>query len=291
MARMRGLIVVLAALMGGCGASRSHEYAFDIAPTTGMLAVDVENFRGSVEVRADDRLDEARVEATSHAGLLTGDQAEAMVAGMDVHAELVEEGARAVLRVRSESDREDAGDHWVNIRVRVPRCEGVRIENRGGTVLVVGTGGGTMITNREGAIEFRTDQAMLDPVTLTTTDGNVYYQVPIGSKGRFDLETLSGSVWYRDSVAGTDETYSAPRLYQARLNEGENPVLARTSRGDISVWVNEDPVGLTRVYKKSLPDPRDQLYLQGSRRYTRNLPDDHAEVRDAPMGRGYDTGY
>lgn len=278
--RIRMTIAAVAAsfLFAGCAGTSKHDYAFDIAPTTGMLALDIENFRGNVEVRVDRRIDRAEVFASAAARRPTMKDEKTVLDEMWVNAELIEEGARATLKVRTGSPREDTGDHWVDLLVRLPRCDGLRIDNRNGTVVVVGTSGGTAITNRLGAVEFRTDKAMTDPVTITTTDGDMYYQVPVGSAGAFDIHTLAGSIWYRDRVQGSDKSYNAPGEYRVRLNEGTSPVVLRTNRGDINIWVDEDPVGLTRIMKRELPDVQDYWYLQGSRRHTRNLPEDHPEV-------------
>lgn len=265
--------------LAACSMKQEHRSTFEVAPTTGLLALDVENFRGDIDVRVDRRTQRATVVGVAHAGRSLGDQQGMALAGTTYDAQLIENGAQGVLRVRTTTNRENTGDHWMNLSITLPRCDGVRIDNRGGLILVVGTGGATEITNREGVIEFRTAQPITDPVTLTTTDGNVFYQVPVGSTGRFDLETLDGTVWYRDRVSQSDDVYSAPRVHQATLGEGENPVIARTNRGNINIFVDEDPEGTTRLIKWTFTDPRDRMFLQGSRRHTRNLPEDHPEVQ------------
>lgn len=267
-----------AGMMLGCSASTKHRYAFDLAPTSGVLAVDVDNFRGNVEIRADPRIAKPEVIATPHAGNSLGDDQDATLGSTWVEADIEEESARAVLRVRSTSPRDNTGDHWVDLVVRVPRCDGVRILNTGGTVLVVGARGGTEITNHLGPVEFRTNEAVTEPVTITTTDGDVYYQVSNGSAGVFDLESLEGKVYYRDRIHSSDSIYAAPGIHHATLNQGVNRVVIRTNRGNINAWADEDAAALTRIFKRELPDPQDFWFLQGSRRHTRNLPEDHAEV-------------
>jgi hypothetical protein len=280
--------MLVAFTIGGCGSSREHTYALDVAPTTGLLAIDVENFAGTVEVRAGgpasqgrSRPDRASVIADAEVDASVTDDAarQEILDGIAVNADLIEDAARAVLRVRSTSSHAGAQDHRVHLTIIVPRADGVRIRNSGGNVVVVGTGGATQIENRFGAIEVRTDKDMNQPVTLTNVDGNIYYQVPTTSSGAFDLETLDGIVRYKDRVGSSDHVYSTGRtVHQARLNEGQSPVIARTNKGDVMVWVDKDPVALTRIIKKSFPDPRDMMFLQGSRRHTRNLPEDHPEV-------------
>lgn len=291
--RMLGLALCAAsAWLGGCSVSRPRDYTLDIAATTGMLAVDIENFRGSVEVRTDHRVQQAVVSAKASAHVSMGDQSVAAIDEIWIDADLVEEGARGVLTIRTGSPRENMGDHWVSLYVSVPRCEGLRVVNTGGVVEVVGTSGGTTITNHLGSVEFRTAKPMTDPVAITTTDGEIYYQVPAGSTGRFDMATLEGRVWYRDRVQGTDNSYAAPGLHTARLNGGSNPVALRTNRGNINVWVDEEPTELTRIIKHDAPDIQDYWFLQGSRRHTRNLSEDHPEVaRTQATENPYHDGY
>lgn len=270
---------LLAGSMAGCSTKRSQEFSLDVAPTTGMLAVDVTNFNGNIELRAGSKGDAARVEAVARVSPSVPDeQAKAILEGINVDATLDETSARGVLRVTGSSLAADPATHSLDLWIFVPECDGARIDNRGGEVVVVGTTGATQITNRGGAIELRTNQPMTEPVTLTNVDGNIYYQVPATSSGAFDLETLEGTVRYRDRVASSDQMYATAKTHQARLNEGANPVMARTNRGDINVWVDKDPVALTRLIKKSFPDVRDLMFTKGSRRYTRNLPEDHPEV-------------
>jgi hypothetical protein len=290
--RIGPVLLLIVSALGGCARTASHARRFDIAPTTGLVALDVRNFRGSVEVRVDPRAGAATVMASAAASAALGDEQARALEEIWMDAVLREEGARATLEIRTGSPRENTGDHWVDVEVRLPRCDGVAIENTGGVVLVVGARGGTTITNRLGPVEVRTNQPMTEPVTITTTDADIYYQVPAGSSGAFDLESLDGPVWYRDRVQSTDRAYSSPGRYEGRLHGGTSPVVMRTNRGAINVWVDEDPVALTRVFKRELPEAQDLLYLQGSRTHTRNLPEDHPGVMRKPAaGPAYHDSY
>lgn len=282
------------AMLPGCGESRHAQYTFDLAPTTGMLAVDVTNFRGGVEIRADERVDRAEVYATPSIGAALKQSDDGAIESIAVDAALVETGAQAVLKVRTLSDRTDVADHQVDLVIRVPRCEGVRVENSGGLVEVVGTSGGVHIVNHLGPVEFRTNRPMVDPVTITTTDGTIYFQTPVGSAGRIDAHTLEGVVNYRDRVQSTTEAYAAPGVYAATLNEGAEAFVFRTNKGNINLWVDEDPESLTRIRKRDMTDPQDLWFLQGSRRHTRNLPEDHPEVQpnsQLPRPNFYNSSY
>lgn len=287
------LAVLFAGLLtlGGCGTARSESFVLDASPTTGLLAVDIENFRGTVEVRAEARAESISVEhwvETTHAfdEELRAEAGEAVA----VTADLEEEGTRAVLRVRSATLRQEADDHRVRLRVVAPTIDGVRIVNSGGDVVVVNTAGGVFVTNREGAIEVRTSRPIIDPVTLTTVNGNVYYQVPPESAAVFDLETLSGRVSYKDNDGLTDYSKAGGGRMAARLNSGQSPVVVRTNEGNIIVRVDENAVEFTRMFRRTMPDIRDSMFTNSTRRFTRNLPDDHPEVQQPGRraGRSWD---
>lgn len=273
-----GTLALGLSLLTGCAASRSNATQLPIPDGTRLLALDVKNVRGSVEVRVNPRVEHATVE--SNIAVATRDDKSpkadaAILDALAVTADLQPAGDNAVLKVVSTSGRPDAEDQAVNLLITLPRLDGVQIDNRGGLVMVVGASGAHSITNRQGPIEVRTNSPITDPVTLTTTDGNIYYQVPAASSGTFDLATLQGECAFRNEVtAEQKDSYSTRQQLSTVLNNGTNPVVARTNQGDIRMFVIKDPVGLTRMYKKTVPDLRDYLFLDGSQRYTRNLPDD-----------------
>jgi len=276
------LLALGALLLGGCRApsARTESFHLDVPPEATVFAVDIRNFNGSVELRANSRREDVRIESRLIVdGKIKDPLRQALVDDVALHAAVEEEDGRAVLRIAADSPRAERQDHFLDLYVEVPRIDGVMIENRGGDVVVVNGSGSTRVNNIGGAIEIRTSRPMTEPVTLTNVDGNIYYQVPPGSTGLLDLETLEGECAVKDLVGDTSQTYGTRKVQSSKVGSGDNPVVCRTNRGDIRVWIREDPVALTRVWKKTPPDFRDQLFLKGSRRYTRNLPEDHPEVQ------------
>ncbi|HBS28587.1 MAG TPA: hypothetical protein DEB06_03850 [Phycisphaerales bacterium] len=265
--------------LGGC-AARHEQFVLDVAPTTGAIGVDIENFRGSVEVRVDPKQPTILVESTvrSDEGF-DEDAAARHHDAVSVTADMDEAGARGVLRVRTATALPEDEDHSVDLFITMPRVDGVRVVNKGGEVVIVDGAGAVQITNTGGAVEYRTRQPIVDPVTITTADGNIYYQVPPESSGLFDLETLKGRVSYKDNDGQTDEASATARRLTARLNAGANPVLARTSAGDIIVRVDEESFNTTRAFRVTPPDITESFFLDSTRRYTRNLPDDAPELQ------------
>lgn len=277
------IAVIAAAFLTGCGQTTASRTTFRVPDGNPPLAVDISNFRGSVELRGEPRAKQVMVESRVHVHAdVELDDREAYTQMVHVESSIDQTEGGAVLRVKTSSDRAEFDDHWVHLFIVVPYIDGVRIDNRGpmlgiineGDVEVVNAGGAHFVTNRKGAIEVRTSRPITDPVQLTNVDGNIYYQVPFGSSGKFDLETMDGECAFKDLSGDSDETYSTRSMFQTTLSDGENDVVCRTNLGDIRIWVREDALDYTRVIKKSPPDLRNYMQLEGSRRYTRNLPED-----------------
>lgn len=280
--RRCGVLAALfaAAMLSGCGSTERRTVAVEIPVTSPRVALAVDNFRGSVEVRVDPRLNGVRVESGVEADGMLDEKAQAEIrAAVEVDAAHEEQHGQSVVRVVTRTRRPGATDHRVHLRITMPQCDGLDISNRGGLVMAVGTRGSARVVNREGPIEFRSNIPITDPMTLTTTDANIFCQLAPGSSAAFNLETLDGSAELQDRTTGVDKVYSTRTRYEARLNKGTNPIVARTNRGDVMFWVMDDPEATTRVSKDSLPNPLDFINLKGSQRYLRNLPEDHPEVQ------------
>lgn len=275
-----GAFLALAGL-SGCTTTVHESFTLDFPITSEAVALDVDNFRGSVDVRVDPFLDEFVVESdivVRHG--IEREKIPEVERAVEVDADLVRQDGRSVLRIRTSTDRRKTEDHRVNLFIRMPRCDGLYIKNYDGMVELVNVRGAMEVHNRLGHVEVRTSHPIREPVTITTVDGNIYYQVPPGSTGVFDLEALEGEVRFVDRVGGMNASqHTSRKRYEGRVNEGTNRVLCRTNRGVVQVWIMEDPVDLTRSVHPDAIHFRDLLFLKGSRRHTRNLPDDHPEVQ------------
>jgi hypothetical protein len=282
------LTAACALLLGGCGTTRSFDYELDHPLLAQGMAIDVRNFRGSVDVRVDPNLDTILVETRLHVSPhVVREDVDEVLDAIDVSAEVVEQERFAVLQVRSTTARPLADDHAVQLLITMPRCDGVYIENAYGLVELVNVRGAIRVSNHKGAIEVRTKHQMSDPVTLTAVDGSIWYQIPAGSAGHLDLESMEGEVRFADKVQGTNQVHDVSlTTFDATLNGGTSPILARTNKGNITVLVLEDPVALTRAFHRPTPNWYKMVFQKGSHRYLRNLPDDHPEVRsDTRSGR------
>jgi hypothetical protein len=86
-------------------------------------------------------------------------------------------------------------------------------------------------------IVVRTGQTMTEPVTLTTTKGDIYYQIPPPSTGVLDLLTLDGPAELRAEGGRLTDVRPTYSWWQGVLNGGTNPVVLRSGNGMVRVTV------------------------------------------------------
>ncbi|MEM8834452.1 MAG: DUF4097 family beta strand repeat-containing protein [Planctomycetota bacterium] len=291
-----GLVAVAGLLptLSGCGAGRSLEYAIDVREQAPALALHVDNFRGDIEVRVYPDLERARIRSNVRVtgDVATDDQPEALDA-IDVVARIEDgPGGRQTLRIASTSDRLATPDNLARILVQMPRCDGLYIKNFDGNVELVGVGGSMYVENHAGSIELRTNEVLDEPVTLLNTDGNIFVQMPKESSAFVDAESLNGKVFYRGHLGSTTRNHMTSthtgQHFTGSLNGGEHRLTARTNAGHIRMYVMEEPTEYARLMTAWPNSPFDYTFLQGSRRHTRNLPDDHPEVIGPPDYEGYE---
>jgi len=260
----------------GCARTQSTPLRLDLPEGTVALALDVANFNGSVTVRADQGEPGTVLVEAERFVRNPGSKREsdAAIETIQIFSEIDTEGPLGILRIETATLADDQDRHGVNLLIRMPRCDGVRIRNAGGHVSVTDAGGTIDIINIDGSVEFRTSRRMTEAVTLITHEGEVYYQVPPDSTGSFDMLTLEGRTTIKDRGAIIEDTYTARGELRFVLNNGENPIIMRSNRGNVRAWVMDDPTALTRAHKRDKPNYRDRLHLGGTRRYTRELPYD-----------------
>lgn len=257
-ARLAAALGILAAvgLASGC-AKEAGERVFTLdAPVvmepggpTGP-AVDVENFRGRVTLRADPRADAITVVATTEADSdIDDEELPAVADAVAVTADTEERGGLPVIVVRSTSARTET-DHRVDLEIRMPECSGARVRNAGGVVKIVGVAGAVQVDNADGPIEVRTRHVLSSPIALTTTAGEVRCLVPPGSRGDITLESDDGRVAFDGpGVTGIRKMKGSPGRFAAVIDGADNPVLLRTGSGFVLLRVVENPESYTVTWR------------------------------------------
>lgn len=252
-----GAVCLVAA---GCGGVERQEMVFDRYPPTDALAVYVDNFRGDVRIEADPTLAGPVVTARLHArhewfhvkkNLFGAARLDRTLERIHVQADLDHEVAGAdelaILRVMSTTEFDtdlDPDLQWVDLLIKAPGVEGVEVHTKDGVVHLAGVSGAVTVTNHNGDVALRSTRPLLDPVTITTSDGHIYYRVTGDSAGLFDIETIGGTA-HIDAVEGTlSVRQEGQSRIMAQFNNGTNPIILRTTHDQVRVAVTPDPMPL-----------------------------------------------
>lgn len=220
-----------------------------VVATNGPVDIDIESFGGTVLVEAVPGLKNTIIEPVRHAnhGHLRRDEAEASLDEMEYVVELIPGDLnRETVRVVATSD--DLEEHYqgVDFRIRTADLGSVRVRTDHGRVWVKNNKGGVDVETTHGDIRVITDHPMNEPIILVTKEGDVDYRAPKGSTGIYDLRSIGGLVYNRFTEARVVSTSpdNDPATFVADVGGGLNPVLVRTTYGDIRVAVTEFPTGV-----------------------------------------------
>lgn len=227
--------IVAAASMSpasGCGSSPSrHQVAVSgDAVATRPLAIDVDNQNGSVEITVDPELERPIVKASCPGTTATERQPDF------VSAELLTEEGRGVLRVIASSpDRPEP--KYVNVRITVPACDGLRVRNMGGSVRASGVGGAVDVVNDApgltGGTFVRFGSPVTQPVSIRANGGGIEVRVPEGSTGMLRFKTDRGMIRSDTARASVRGGASTSTEQSATLNGGANPISLTGETGEI----------------------------------------------------------
>ncbi len=241
---MTAFAIIACACLSGCWTSypRTVAYSESVAPVG--AAVDVTNNKGDVRVIVDPSAEQITATALIRVSTKVAKKERPFLADeVEFSASLEDDGPWPVLRVRAISPDSTAVNHRIDVLVSMPRCTGARVNNANGIVELKGVSGSLQVENKNGPVLVRTPHRMDEPVALVTTAGDIAYLVPPGSTGDIDANSHDGIVSFRsmDVVSGSTAQGSS---FHTVLNNGANSVVLRTDKGDVRIFVREDPLSL-----------------------------------------------
>lgn len=241
------LLSIVALLASGCSTApdwRTIELkdASGI-PLSAIPSIEIENVRGVVTITVDPRITTPEVTGKVFANEdMTKPVREEAVLASSFTAEVVQTEGRPIVRVRGGPPEDRLHASTVEISVRLAACWGVTVKNAGGAVRMAGVAGPITVENGAGGgpggmIIVRTGQTMSDAVKLTTTAGDIYYQIPPSSTGAMDVLSLDGPATVRITGGRLTGVIPESSWYRGVLNGGRNPVVLRTGKGMARITV------------------------------------------------------
>ncbi|MBX3378848.1 MAG: hypothetical protein KF805_02035 [Phycisphaeraceae bacterium] len=238
-----GVAVALAPV--GC-ASKVIEVpiaGLEVLEHTPTIAVDADNIRGAVLIRVNPRLTAPRV--TANAGTKRGEPLENSEGVKWAKAQITENDGRAILTVRSVPGSVEEGqpEAWVQLKIEIPSCDGIRVKNSDGAIEVRGVNGAINIDNGGagrpgGSVYVEVGKPNTSPIIVNTERGDIDLILPTDSTGKVEL--ISGSGALAAIVAWTGQVTNSsikPGLYTGILNWGENPIRLKTVDGQVRMHV------------------------------------------------------
>ena len=208
------------------------------------VALDVETFSGNIEITCDPELSQATVSVTREAihGLMRMEESRESLGEIEYTTRIL---PGPVLEVRVWTIHPEPHFQRAHVDIRLPAASAVRVRTNNGRVRVLDFSGAVDIETNKGDVRLITSMPIHEPVRVVNRTGDVDYRVRSGSSGIFDCEAVGGGVAHRVTAGrhsihkGTDHD-----TLRSTLNGGGNPVVLRTTDGDIRVAVVEQPAAV-----------------------------------------------
>lgn len=243
------------ALLGGC--TRFHESQSVVVQRDGgevpvegagvssvmdwsQLGIDIDNQRGTVTVEVSPEVQSPAV----WAGVVSEPDEKGFVKGAGarqvdfVSATVAMPEGRPILRVVAASPGE-AEAKFVNLRIVVPACAGMRLRNSGGKVYAKGVGGSLDVVNSTrgvwGGTTIVAAGIIIDRVTIKAAQGGIDFRMPAGSTAALHARTEKGRLTMDLDAAKVVNAYHRGNEYSATVNGGTNRIELVAQQGDVTV--------------------------------------------------------
>jgi DUF4097 and DUF4098 domain-containing protein YvlB len=270
MAASLGMAAVLLMAAGGCSgnndsawsslnpdtwSNKAHKDDPIVIDVLGSIGVDVETFGGNVTIEADPKAKAATVSVVREAKYGWGRSGEGKASLGDISvtaglaaADIQAGGLGQTLRVRVVTGGAEPHLQRAHVHIKAPEIDGVRIKSDDGSVSVSHIEGAVDIEASNGNVRVASNRAMRQPVTVINRNGHIDYRIRGESSADFDAQTINGRA-AADVRYGTVIMQPGSRddIYRARLNDGTNKVILRTTNGNIHIAVVPDAEGVVQM--------------------------------------------
>ncbi len=207
--------------------------------------VDIESFGGDVVISVDPTRESLDVSLRREADFPWGREKEEKGALEAIKAdvqEAVDESGHH-LTIRATTSSPEPYYQRAHLLIQAPAIGNVKVQTSHGKVYVTDFQGSVEINNNHGDVRLMTSWPITSPITVINSDGSVDYRVRAESRGDIDAQTVFGSVLFRQTYGkwAMKESASTQHRLRAVLNDGVNPVMLRTSHGDIRIAIVSNP--------------------------------------------------
>lgn len=228
------------------GIARQHDSLVQYR-SRGAIDVIVDSFGGDVVVVADPAFDATTIQLIreAHHGYLRGYEPQEALKYLSWNSRL-DPGPGPVETLSIETSY-SGPEPWymrAHLRIQTPMLDRVKIKTTNGKVYIRNNMGPADIETNLGDVVIATTHPLTDAVKILASEGNVDYRVSRGSTGIFDVAVVDGEIEMRITegrMRFTDGLNDQNTL-NASLDNGVNPVLIRTTEGDIRIAVVELPL-------------------------------------------------
>lgn len=214
------------------------------------LALDIQNVRGPVTILVDRETTEPEVRV--QAGQVGVHNLARLQKEISKTARVFRTDAGSTLEVRATPLDPDSRDVFVNLTIRVPRCDELIVRSAGGAVQVIGVHGPVNILcgapgEMGGDVRVRTTAPLAGPVLIATSGGNVELLLGSGAAGDFHLQTDKGVVRLETAGARVQRVSNTGSSWSGLVNGGQNLFELRSRSGNIRAIVGEGAWENTRI--------------------------------------------
>jgi hypothetical protein len=214
----------------------------------GTLDVEVDSIGGDVTVIGDPDASATTVEVVreAHHGYLRGTDSFEALGMVDWSSSLLPgPGPLETLKILTTYDGPEVWFMRTHVRIVTPDLGSVTVHTPRGSIEIINNTGAVDVHTDEGGILVASMHPQRGRNTLIGNEGDIDYRVPRGSTGDFDLGVIDGDIQMRVTEGQwryTDRS-NTKDLVTATLNAGTNPVMIRTTEGDIRISVVRNPLG------------------------------------------------
>jgi hypothetical protein len=241
----------LLGVISGCGPRSTQTMRLTDPLATGPLIVDVNTFRGNVDIRSERGLRSVNVVYKKGSSALLSRLQDNVLSPaaarsldhIDVQSGITRDtSGRPLCIVTGVTTSPAPQQQWVNFEVAAPDVAGVRVVTTEGQVMLIDVAGPIDVTTEGGTVILATARPLAERVRINVTDGDIDMRITPASMGMFDLDAPNGTVYIRtdDHTRIVIEQTHDSRA-QARLGLGSNAIVLRAYNGDISLTISDSP--------------------------------------------------